>query len=52
MPIPRYLPLTSRSVGCSPQRGQVTTATAMGDALLERLRRAGISFRVLEPATA
>jgi short subunit dehydrogenase-like uncharacterized protein len=30
--------------------GQVTTATAMGDALLERLQRAGISFRVLEPA--
>lgn len=30
--------------------GQVTTAGAMGDALLERLQRAGISFRVLEPA--
>jgi short subunit dehydrogenase-like uncharacterized protein len=29
--------------------GQVTTAEAMGDALLERLRGAGISFRVLEP---
>ncbi|MBE1537838.1 saccharopine dehydrogenase family protein [Actinomadura algeriensis] len=27
--------------------GQVTTATAMGDALLERLTRAGLSFRVL-----
>jgi short subunit dehydrogenase-like uncharacterized protein len=31
--------------------GQVTTATAMGDALLARLQRAGISFRVL-PAGA
>jgi short subunit dehydrogenase-like uncharacterized protein len=28
--------------------GQVTTAVAMGDALIERLRRAGISFEVLE----
>jgi short subunit dehydrogenase-like uncharacterized protein len=28
--------------------GQVTTAVAMGDALLERLRKAGISFRVIE----
>jgi len=28
--------------------GQVTTATAMGDALLERLQRAGISFRMIE----
>ncbi|MFC6881727.1 MULTISPECIES: saccharopine dehydrogenase family protein [Actinomadura] len=27
--------------------GQVTTATAMGDALIERLDRAGITFRVL-----
>jgi short subunit dehydrogenase-like uncharacterized protein len=27
--------------------GQVTTAQAMGDALIERLERAGISFRVL-----
>ncbi|MET0557664.1 MAG: saccharopine dehydrogenase NADP-binding domain-containing protein [Solirubrobacterales bacterium] len=27
--------------------GQVTTATAMGDALLERLQRAGISFEVI-----
>ncbi len=27
--------------------GQVTTATAMGDALTERLQRAGIEFRVL-----
>jgi short subunit dehydrogenase-like uncharacterized protein len=26
--------------------GQVTTAVAMGDALIERLRRAGITFRV------
>jgi len=32
--------------------GQVTTAEAMGDALLARLQNAGISFRVLEPASA
>jgi short subunit dehydrogenase-like uncharacterized protein len=32
--------------------GQVTTAEAMGDALLARLQRAGISFRVLESAAA
>jgi short subunit dehydrogenase-like uncharacterized protein len=30
--------------------GQVTTVTAMGDMLLTRLQRAGIAFRVLEPA--
>jgi short subunit dehydrogenase-like uncharacterized protein len=30
--------------------GQLTTATAMGDALLTRLQRAGIAFRVLDPA--
>jgi short subunit dehydrogenase-like uncharacterized protein len=30
--------------------GQVTTAVAMGDALLERVQRAGVSFRLLEPA--
>jgi short subunit dehydrogenase-like uncharacterized protein len=30
--------------------GQVTTAVAMGDALLTRLQAAGIAFRVLEPA--
>jgi short subunit dehydrogenase-like uncharacterized protein len=30
--------------------GQVTTAVAMGDALMDRLRKAGIAFRVLEPA--
>lgn len=30
--------------------GQVTTAQAMGDALLARLQRAGMSFRVLDPA--
>ncbi len=30
--------------------GQVTTATAMGDALLARLQRAGITFDLLEPA--
>jgi short subunit dehydrogenase-like uncharacterized protein len=29
-----------------PTSGQVTTAVAMGDALIERLRGAGISFRV------
>ncbi|WP_406012407.1 saccharopine dehydrogenase NADP-binding domain-containing protein [Streptomyces sp. NBC_00984] len=29
-----------------PTSGQVTTATAMGDALLERLRSAGLRFRV------
>ena len=28
--------------------GQVTTAAAMGDALIERLRRAGITFAVIE----
>jgi short subunit dehydrogenase-like uncharacterized protein len=32
--------------------GQVTTAQAMGDALLERLQRAGIAFRVAEPRPA
>jgi short subunit dehydrogenase-like uncharacterized protein len=32
--------------------GQVTTAVAMGDALLDRLQRAGIGFCVLEPAPA
>jgi len=32
--------------------GQVTTAQAMGDALLARLQDAGIEFRVLEPASA
>jgi short subunit dehydrogenase-like uncharacterized protein len=32
-----------------PERsGQLTTATAMGDALLARLQRAGINFKVLE----
>ena len=30
--------------------GQVTTAEAMGDALLTRLQSAGITFRVLDPA--
>ncbi len=33
-----------------PSAGQVTTAAAMGDALLARLQRAGIGFEVLEPA--
>jgi short subunit dehydrogenase-like uncharacterized protein len=32
--------------------GQVTTAVAMGDALLARLQRVGIGFRVLEPTLA
>jgi short subunit dehydrogenase-like uncharacterized protein len=32
--------------------GQVTTAQAMGDALLERLQRAGIGFHVLEQSGA
>jgi short subunit dehydrogenase-like uncharacterized protein len=32
--------------------GQVTTAEAMGDALLSRLQNAGISFSVLEPGGA
>ncbi|MBA3866976.1 MAG: saccharopine dehydrogenase, partial [Solirubrobacterales bacterium] len=36
----------------SPSAGQVTTATAMGDALLTRLQNAGIPFRVLQPAQA
>jgi short subunit dehydrogenase-like uncharacterized protein len=31
-----------------PSAGQVTTAVAMGDALIERLIRAGIGFRVLD----
>jgi short subunit dehydrogenase-like uncharacterized protein len=35
-----------------PTAGQVTTATAMGDALIERLTKAGITFTVLdEPPT-
>jgi short subunit dehydrogenase-like uncharacterized protein len=35
--------------GCA---GQVTTAMAMGDALTERLERAGIKFSVIDPAGA
>ncbi|MET9254800.1 saccharopine dehydrogenase NADP-binding domain-containing protein [Streptomyces sp. NPDC003717] len=35
-----------------PTAGQVTTATAMGDALTERLRAAGIVFRVAARRTA
>lgn len=35
-----------------PARGQVTTATAMGDALIARLRAAGFGFDVLDPAGA
>jgi short subunit dehydrogenase-like uncharacterized protein len=31
-----------------PSAGQVTAAVAMGDALIERLRRAGITFELLE----
>ncbi|MCQ0025377.1 saccharopine dehydrogenase NADP-binding domain-containing protein [Streptomyces somaliensis DSM 40738] len=34
--------------GLPPAAGQVTTAVAMGDALLERLRRAGVRFRVAD----
>jgi short subunit dehydrogenase-like uncharacterized protein len=30
--------------------GQVTTAVAMGDALIERLTKAGIAFTVLDSA--
>jgi short subunit dehydrogenase-like uncharacterized protein len=33
-----------------PTAGQVTTAQGMGDALLSRLRCAGMAFRVLDPA--
>ncbi|WP_194921822.1 saccharopine dehydrogenase family protein [Catenulispora rubra] len=33
-----------------PTAGQQTTATAMGEALIERLSRAGITFRTLEAA--
>jgi short subunit dehydrogenase-like uncharacterized protein len=36
--------------GLPASAGQVTTAQAMGDALLTRLQRAGITFDVLEPA--
>ena len=36
-----------------PQRsGQLTTAVAMGDALLERIQKAGISFEVVESSPA
>jgi saccharopine dehydrogenase (NAD+, L-glutamate forming) len=35
-----------------PTTGQVTAVTAMGDALLDRLVRAGITFRVLERGVA
>jgi saccharopine dehydrogenase (NAD+, L-glutamate forming) len=31
-----------------PSAGQVTTAVAMGDALIERLQRQGIAFQVIE----
>ena len=31
-----------------PTAGQVTTAVAMGDALIERLQRQGITFDLLE----
>ncbi|SCE98297.1 saccharopine dehydrogenase family protein [Micromonospora chokoriensis] len=33
-----------------PTAGQVTPVTAMGDALLDRLVRAGLTFRVLDPS--
>jgi short subunit dehydrogenase-like uncharacterized protein len=32
--------------------GQVTPVAAMGDALLARLKKAGVGFRVLEPASS
>ena len=35
-----------------PSAGQVTTVTAMGDALLTRLQNAGIAFKLLDPAQA
>ncbi len=36
-----------------PERsGQLTTAVAMGDRLLERLQKAGISFEVVETSPA
>jgi short subunit dehydrogenase-like uncharacterized protein len=35
-----------------PTSGQVTTAVAMGDALIARLRAAGLSFRVLEATSS
>jgi short subunit dehydrogenase-like uncharacterized protein len=35
-----------------PSAGQVTTAAAMGDALIGRLQRAGIRFEVLEEGPA
>jgi short subunit dehydrogenase-like uncharacterized protein len=35
-----------------PRAGQLTTATAMGDVLLTRLERAGITFRLLEQGNA
>jgi short subunit dehydrogenase-like uncharacterized protein len=35
-----------------PTAGQVTTAEAMGDALLERLQKAGIGFEVVETSPA
>jgi short subunit dehydrogenase-like uncharacterized protein len=38
--------------GLPESAGQVTTATAMGDALQSRLEAAGISFQVVEPGPA
>ena len=38
--------------GLPESAGQVTTATAMGDALLARLQAAGIGFQVVEPVPA
>jgi short subunit dehydrogenase-like uncharacterized protein len=36
--------------GLPPTSGQVTAAAAMGDALIERLVKAGITFTVLDAA--
>ena len=57
---PAAIPATTRRRRCSPSRrsawrfdelpptaGQVTPVAAMGDALLDRLVRAGMTFRVL-----
>jgi short subunit dehydrogenase-like uncharacterized protein len=35
-----------------PTAGQVTTAAAMGDRLLDRLRRAGLTFTVIRTEDA
>jgi short subunit dehydrogenase-like uncharacterized protein len=48
----KMLAESALSLACddlSPTSGQVTSAVAMGEALIERLRGAGISFAVLDP---